>query len=508
MQNKVFKNKTILSILDKYKDLWALSYASGVIGWDLETYMPPLGASARGQALGRLSTLQQKLFLDKDFVSLIHQAEKEDKLSDQEKGVVRVLLRNLKMYEKLPPKFLEEFARLTSEGTIVWREAKEKENFKIFEKSLSRIFDMNREAAEYLGYKDSPYDALLDEFEEGLTSKTVESFFNEIRPPLKNLLDKIVSSPKYFKVHPLESARYDKEKMQKLNDKVLKFLWKDYGQNFRLDVSAHPFTTSFSPSDTRVTIWYHEKDFGRSLLAVVHEFGHALYDLQCDPSLEMTPIGGGSSLVIHESQSRFWENFVGRSEEFIQYFKKDFDNLFIEKPFSHPTIQQYYSYFNKVRPSLLRVEADEVTYHFHIMLRYEIEKGIIENKIRVRDLKEIWNTKMKKYLGITPKRDSDGPLQDIHWSMGSVGYFPTYSLGTFLGAQWEVAINDPITQSANLQINCIQMEKWLKNNIHKYGSTYTLQDLLAKNKMKFDPSVNIKYLQEKYSKIYQLSSNN
>ena len=483
---KPFTNKTILSILDKYKDLWALSYTSAVVGWDLETYMPPMGATARGEAMGRISIIRQRLFLDKDFVSLLHKAYGIKHLTDEERGVIRVLLHSLKFYEKLPPKFLEDFARITSESSIIWRDAKEKDNFKLFEKSLSKIFDMNREMAEYLGYKDSPYDALLDGFEENLDSKTVESFFGEIRDPLKNLLNKIVSSPNYFKTHPLEAAKYDKDKMQKLNDKVLKFLWKDYGQNFRLDTSAHPFTTSFSNQDTRITTWYHEKDFGRSLLAVVHEFGHALYDLQCDPALEMTPIGGGSSLVIHESQSRFWENFVGRSEEFIQKFLPDIENVISHKS----SVGNVYSYFNKVRPSLLRVEADEVTYHFHIMLRYEIEKGIIEKKLKVHDLPEIWNTKMKEYLGVTPKKDSDGVLQDIHWSMGSVGYFPTYSMGTFLGAQWEE------------KIGAKEPKNWLKEHIHKYGSTYTLQDLLTKNKMKYDPSVNINYLEEKYSKIY------
>lgn len=487
--------------MDKYKNLWALSYTSAVIGWDLETYMPHLGATARGEAMGRLSTIRQRLFLDKDFVSLIHKAEKEKNLNDAEQGVIRILLHNLKFYEKLPPKFLEDFSRLTSESSIIWRDAKEKNDFKSFEKSLSKIFDMNRESAEYLGHKDSPYDALLDSYEEGLSSNMVEPFFEEIRAPLKELLNKIIKSDVYQNqeegVQSLQNAKYDREKMIKLNDKILKFLWKDYGQNFRLDTSAHPFTTSFSKLDTRITTWYHERDFGRSLLATIHEFGHALYDLQCDTEFEATPVSGGSSLVIHESQSRFWENFVGRSEEFIKYFKKDFDDLFISKQFNSPTVQQYYSYFNKVRPSLLRVEADEVTYHFHIMLRYEIEKGIIEKKLKVKDLPEIWNEKMKEYLGVSPSGDSEGVLQDIHWSMGNVGYFPTYSMGTFLGAQWEQKLG-----VGNSMLNIGKIEGWLKEHIHQYGSTYTLQDLLAKNKMHFDPQVNIKYLEAKYSEIY------
>ncbi|HTK03380.1 MAG TPA: carboxypeptidase M32 [Alphaproteobacteria bacterium] len=480
---KPFTNKTILKILDYYKNLWALSYTSAIAHWDLETYMPSLGSAARGEALGRISVIRQKMFLDPEFVNLIHKASAQGGLTDQEKGVVRILLRSLKYYEKLPGDFIEDFEKLTNTATVVWREAKLKNNFKLFQPYLTKIFDYNRQVAEYLGYRESPYDALLDQYEEQLTAKTVELFFDEIRTPLKDLLTKITNSKNYKKTHFVENAKYDRQKMVELNQKVLKYLWPEINQNFRLDVSSHPFTTSFSNSDTRITTWYHEKDFARSLLATIHEFGHALYDLQSADELEMTPIAGGSSLVIHESQSRFWENFIGRSREFIEKFLPDIQKTVHS---SRLTVDDVYSYFNKVSPGTLRVEADEITYHFHIMLRFEIEKGIIEGKLKVKDLPEIWNSKMKEYLGIVPKGDSDGSLQDIHWSGGSVGYFPTYSLGTFLGAQFEQKIgkNDPKT--------------WLKNHVHKFGSTYTLQDLLKKNKMKFDPQVNLEYLKKKY----------
>lgn len=496
--NKPFRNKIILQILDKYKDIWALEYMGAVANWDMETYMPTSGAERRGEAMGRLSNINQRLFLDKDFTSLILKAEKEKSLTDEERGVIRILIRSLKHYEKLPPKFLQDFAQTTSKATVVWREARDTNNFKLFEPYLSKIFDLNREMAEYLGYKDSPYDALLDQYEENLSTREVERFFGEIKEPLQNLLAKIQKSPKYFKEHKLEKALYNEEKLKSLNFKVLETFWAD-NSRLRLDISSHPFTTSFSRNDTRITTWYHKSDFARSLLATIHEFGHALYDLQCKDELEMTPIVGGTSLVIHESQSRFWENFVGRSEGFIRKYKKDFDDaLSVKQPISLP-VDQYLQYFNKVRPGLLRVEADEVTYHFHIMLRYEIEKGLIEGKMKIKDVREIWNTKMKEYLGVVPKRDSDGSLQDIHWSGGTIGYFPTYSLGTFLSAQWE----SEISKSTNFKsANYGEMEKWLKEHIHKFGSTYTLQDLLKKNNMKYDPKVNLKYLEEKYSKIY------
>lgn len=484
-----FNNPVILEVLDYYKNLWALSYTAGVSHWDLETYMPSKGVSARGEALGRISVIRQKMFLDSKFVELISKASEIDNLTDYEKGVVRILRRALNYYQKIPCDFLEKFEKLTNTATVVWREAKNNNDFKIFDKHLASIFDMNRQMAEYLGYEGSPYDALLDLFEEKLTSKDVSIFFDEIRNPLKDLLKKIVSSPNYMKDHPLEKTEYIKNEMVKLNNKVLNDFWQD-SERLRLDVSTHPFTTSFGINDTRITTWYHNVDFARSLMATIHEFGHALYDLQSDPRLEMTPIAGGSSLIIHESQSRFWENFVGRSKNFIAKYISDFEKVVDKKL----TVDGVYSYFNKVSPSLLRVEADEVTYHFHIMLRFEIEKGVIEGKLKVKDLPEIWNLKMKEYMGISPQKDSEGVLQDIHWSGGSVGYFPTYSLGTFLGAHWEKILKNKSND---------ETQKWLGKNIHQYGSTYTLEDLLKKNKLKFDSGVNIKYLQEKYSEIYK-----
>ena len=491
---KLFKNPTILKILDYYKNLWSLSYVSGVTHWDLETYMPKLGAGARGEALGRLSVIRQKMFLDREFVNLIHKSESIKSLNDQERAVVRILLHDLKFYDKLPPKFLKEFEILTNTATVIWREAKEKNNYKMFEKPLAKIFEMNMQMADHLGYKYSPYDALLDLFEEGLKVSTVESFFKTIKGPLKKLLTKIVKSKKYIKVHRLEKTKYDTAKMKVLNEKVLNYFWSDMDR-FRLDISSHPFTTSFGKDDTRITTWYHDTDFSRSLMATIHEFGHALYSLQSSDGLEMTPVAGGSSLVIHESQSRFWENFIGRSPEFINTFLNDFREV-VKDP--KLTADEVYLYFNKVSPGFFRVEADEVTYHFHIMIRYEIEKEIIEGKLKINDIRETWNTKMEDYLGIVPKKDSEGVLQDIHWSGGAVGYFPTYSLGTFLGAQWEDKVNKDLKGGEYEKIKL-----WLERHIHQYGSTYTLKDLLKKNKLNYDPMVNLNYLKKKYKNIYE-----
>ena len=496
MAKGVLRNRTVLRIIDYWRDLLAIGNLSAVAHCDLETYMPERGAAVRGEAMARAAGIRQKLFLNKDFISLIHKAQKEKNLNDYEKGVIRLLSRDLKFYEKLPPEFLKDFERLTNESTVIWRTAKEKDNFKLFAPYLTKIFDAEKKMADYLGYKNSPYDALLDQYEEGLAASEVETFFNQIREPLKNLLSQILQSDKHNKSHFLERAGYDREKLKNLNLEILKLFWSDQSR-FRLDISTHPFTTSFSNTDTRITTRYHKTDFAGSLMSVIHEFGHALYDLQCADTLQMTPVAGGSSLVIHESQSRFWENFIGRSDGFIRAHVVDFKGL-------SPEIRRYVGkyglgglrdYFNKVSPGFIRVDADEVTYHFHIMLRFEIEKVLIEGKLKAKDLPDIWRAKMKEYLGITPKKDSDGVLQDIHWSHGSVGYFPTYSLGTFLSAQW--------AEKMNLEFRISDLEfikTWLRLHIHQFGSTYTLAELLKKNKMKFDPSVNLNYLQKKYAK--------
>lgn len=490
-----FKNKTILSILDYYRDIWALNYASSLAQWDLETYMPVGGADAKGEAQAKIASLGQRLFLDKKFAGLVHESAGEENLSDAERGVVRVLQHDLKYYESLPPDFLEEYEKLTTTSPVVWREAKEKNDYGLFVPSLTKIFEMSKQMAEYLGYEGSPYNALLDQYEEGLTVSEVEPFFDQIRDPLKSLLARILKSDKHNNSHFLESKAYKKEKLMKLNQEILMLFRADFGR-FRIDTSAHPFTSSFSRDDTRITTLYHDHDFMQTVGSTVHEFGHALYDLQSAPMLQMTPIAAGSSMILQESQSRFWENFIGKSEAFIRHFKKGFE----EAVGTELSMEDLMTYFNKVAPGMIRTEADEVTYHFHVMLRYEIEKGVIDGSLKIGDLREIWNSKMQEYLGITPKNDSEGILQDMHWSDGYIGYFPTYSMGTFLSAQWNQQIqmeNGKLTME-----NLDKTESWLAEHVHKYGSTYTFKDLLAKNGMKFDPSVNLRYLQEKYAKIY------
>ncbi|MFH1248775.1 MAG: carboxypeptidase M32 [archaeon] len=503
MENSLFKNKLILKILDKYKPIWAIGHLNNLAGWDMQVNMPEEGIEARGEAIAQASSLTQKLFLEEEFSSLIQRAGKENGLNDYEKGILRILKRSAKQFKKLPKEFLEEFNKTTTEAYSVWDKAKKQNKFSLFSPHLEKIVDLSIKKAEYLGYREHPYDALLDEFEDGLTTKDVESFFDSIRQPLKNILARIKKSSEYKEKHPLEEESYDLDKMKMLNSKVLSLL-NPYPKRLRMDISSHPFTSGLSSSDVRITTRYEGKDFARSLFSTVHEFGHALYELQCSPKLDYSPISGGSGMILHESQSRFWENIIGRTKSFIELFKEDITGL--NPKFKDYSTEDIYQYFNLVKPSLIRTEADEVTYHFHIMIRFELEKALIGGKIKVKDLPRAWNEKYEEYLGVSPKNDTEGVLQDVHWSSGYIGYFPTYSMGTFLSGMINTELEKEFGKLEGMiksKEGITKIQSWLKDKIHQYGSTYTMKDLTRKSfKKDFDPSYFISYLEKKYGEIY------
>ncbi len=499
-----FKNKIIKEILERYKTIDAIQRLYALASWDLNTYMPPKAAEDRGIILGKVDVLIKKLILNKEFVKLINKTEREKNLNDYEKAVIRILKKRIKILSKLPDKFIEEFNETTNKAQIIWRKAKETDNLKEFLPSLKKIFELARKQAEYLGYKEHPYDALIDLYEENWTTKDFENFFNNIKYELKKIFEIIKSSKNYVDRHPLEKEKYKKEDMEKINYEVLKIL-NFNPERSRLDIAPHPFEESISLNDVRITTWYHKKDFRRSISATIHEFGHSLYELNIDPELKFTPLQRGASYGLHESQSRFWENIIGRN---IIFLKKIWNicrkHLVFLKKYK---FKDFYIYFNLIRPEFIRVEADEITYHFHIILRFELEKMILENKIKIEEVPEYWNEFMKTYLGIKPKTYKEGILQDIHWSMGAIGYFPTYSLGTFLTGMWleklekDVGSIDKILIKEN-GINIIQ--EWLKENIHKYGSVYTSKDLIYKicNK-NFDTQPFFNYLKAKYLTLYK-----
>jgi len=502
-ENSLIKNKAILELLDKYQPIWSLNHLITLANWDIRTYMPEEGIEARGNALAEAAKLSQTLFLKEDFISLIEKAGKEKDLNDHENAILRILKRGLKFYQRLPRDFIEEYTKATNDAHLAWKSAKEESNFKTFEPHLEKIVELTRKKAKYLGYEKHPYDALLDEYEEGLTTEEVEGYFNSIKKPIAELINYIKKSGNYGSEHALEKIKYDEDKMKELTKAILNLI--HYNMNhLRIDTSSHPFSTNIGKGDHRITTRFEGKDFARSYSGTIHEYGHALYDIQSHEDLHYTPIGGGSSLVIHESQSRFWENFVGKSEAFISLLYNEI--IKANDEYKNYSPREIYNYMNLVKPSLIRMEADEVTYHLHVLIRFEIEKELIEGKIKVKDLPKIWNDKYEQYLGIRPENDQEGVLQDIHWSDGSIGYFPTYSIGTALSAIWKIHLENEIGRIDDLaksKDGIGKIQKWLKEKIHRHGSTYIFRDIVKKmTGEEFSSRHLIEYLEEKYKRLY------
>ncbi len=480
-------------LLREYKFVWALDHANSLLSWDLEVNMPVEAASTRGEALAQLALIRREYLLRlKDLVSRYEDAKD---LTDLEKGVIRVLKRELKYYTSIPPEVIEELNRTTTKAAVVWREARKESNFGKFKPYLSKIVELERVVADKLGYEGHPYNALLDLYEEGFTVNDADSIFNSLLPSLKSILEKILSEGKYPSRHPLEDVPYDVNDMRMINEELLKLLEMPVGTRFRMDVSAHPFTIGMSINDVRITTRYEGKDFRSTMFSVIHESGHAMYELMIDPSLEMTPVGRGVSMGVHESQSRFWENVIGRSREFVHLvYPLLRERLPFLKDYSEDDV---YKYFNIVRPSLIRVDADEVTYNFHIALRYEIEKGLIAGKLDVSDLPSLWNDFMDKYLGVRPRNDAEGVLQDIHWSQGSFGYFPTYTLGNVIAGMIYAKLPGLKDKVAGRRFS--EIKEFLRERICKYGAIYPPKELLMRSfNDTYNPTYLLNYLREKY----------
>lgn len=491
------KNALVQQLLEDYKPIWALDYASSLFEWDTDTYMPIQGSRPRGFAQAQMALMKQERVIE--LAGPISKAEKLGDLSDYEKGILRTIKRDFDYYTKLPAKLLEEIQRTTTEATVVWREARRKSDFQMFKDYLQKIVELKREEAEKLGYEGHPYNALLDRYEEGLTVKDVDKVFSALVPNLKRILSKVLAGGRYPTSHPLESLSYEEETMRRVNSEVLTLLGMPQ-KTFRLDVSIHPFTSNISLEDVRVTTRYEGKSFKDSLFGLIHECGHALYDLQVDPTLEYTPIGGAISLGVHESQSRFWENFIGRSREFT---KLVYPILKRNLPFvSGYSEDEVYRYFNLVRPTPIRVEADELTYNFHIVLRYELEKKIVGGDVSVSELPSLWDDMMEEYVGVRPKSYAEGVLQDVHWSSESsgFGYFPTYSFGNVIGGMvFDQIRKDMDLEDAVRRGELEGIKGWLRDHLHRWGATYSPKELQMKVFGEvYNPEHLLSYLEHKY----------
>lgn len=486
--------------IEYYKQIESYAEAIKLIAWDLRTKAPKKSVKRRSETLAMLSEKTHVLRTSDQMKHFI------DELKGSDNEVIRrsieLVEKDYNQTKKIPIKEYKEFVQLTSEAEAVWAEAKEKSDFASFQPYLEKIVNFNIRFADYWGYKENKYDALLDNYEPGVTVKVLDDVFPKLRSHLTELIEKVNAS-NYKPNADQILVHFPQENQEKFALKILEKMGYDFDAG-RLDTTVHPFAIDINHQDVRVTTNYDENDFRVAVFGTIHEGGHALYEQGLDLSLDGTPVCSAVSMGIHESQSLFWENFIGRNEKFWdQYY-----DLFLQyapNEFKEITKNEFYRSINVVKPSFIRIEADEMTYPLHIMIRYELEKALINNEIEVKDLPHLWNEKMEEYLGIRPTNDAEGVLQDVHWSGGDFGYFPSYALGYMYGAQIEHVLRQSVNiEEAISNDDLTPIKKWLNDNIHRHGSMLEPLDLLKKMTGEgLNPDYLIKYLNNKYSKIYQ-----
>ena len=501
------KSKQINELKKRLLEISYLASISRLLNWDQEINLPAKGADYRAASISELSAILHTKLLNLDTDNLLTKLKKEvdgQKIKGQGAIIVNETWRSFDRERKLPEAFVRELAEVSSKAQTVWIEARKKNDFLMFLPWLTKIVKLKRKEAKYVGYNFSPYDALIDQYEPDMTTAKAEKILNDLKDFLVPFLKQIKESKQKINSKVL-IGNFPIEKQILFNKKVLAKLGFDFEAG-RLDTSVHPFADSLHPHDVRITSRYSLNDIFYSVSSTIHEAGHALYEQGLLAEHFGTPLAEPISLGIHESQSRFWENMIGKSLPFWKHLypslKKDFPDAFKKL-----SLDDFYKAINKVEPSLIRTESDEVTYNLHIILRFEIEKGMIEGTINLKDLPKIWNAKMKEYFGIEVPTDSLGILQDVHWSGGGIGYFPTYSLGNLYSAQFYEAMKKDIPDLSKKvsKGDFIVIREWLRKNIHVSGKTYTAESLVKKiTGENLDSKYFTDYLIEKYTKIYNL----
>lgn len=498
----------------RLREIRHLASAGSLLSWDQETYMPPGGGKARADQLGTLQGLAHDLLVAPETERLLARwvdpatgliNESPDSPRDESsRALLREVWRDFSRAKKLPSEFVQRAGREYSLAQQVWTEARKKNDFGLFLPNLRTVVELKREEAQYLGFADSPYDALMDTYEPGATVARLRPLFAALKAELVPLLNRVLASP--IKVDDTLLFRgYDPARQLEFGKLVLAAMGYDFHRG-RMDLSAHPFTTSFHPTDVRITTRVHEAELPVCLFSCIHEGGHGLYEQGLDPERFGTPLGEPLSMGLHESQSRLWENCVGRSRPFWRCFFPYLQRLFPDQ-LGGVTVDAFYAAVNRVRPSLIRVEADELTYNLHVMLRFELEQNLIERRIQVEELPGLWNQKMQDYLGLVPERDAEGVLQDVHWSLGAIGYFPTYTLGNLYAAQFfDQAQNEIPGLASEIEGGRLTvLTHWLNRKIHRWGRTFTADQLLQRVVgAPLSPKPLLDHLRQTYAEIYGL----
>jgi carboxypeptidase Taq len=492
-------------LMDLSRDITRLNHIQAVLGYDQEVLMPPKAAAARGDQMAMISGLVHERIVAPELGRLTNQLwARRDRLSPADAANVRELRRTHLREKKVPRELVETLARTSSMAHQAWVKARKESDFRSFAPWLEKMFALKRRQADAIGYRVDRYDALLDQFEPGMTVRSLNPMFEQLRRDLVPMVRAIANAPKRPDTRLLTRfVPVDQQRALCLS------VSKDMGfdtQGGRMDVTAHPFCSTLGAGDVRITNRYNQREPLASFFGVMHETGHALYEQGIEQKNVGTPMGEAVSLGVHESQSRTWENMIGRGRPFWKHYYRKLQKTWAPA-YDGVDPEKFHFAVNTVRPSMIRVEADEVTYNLHILLRYEIERDMFAGKLKVKDLPRVWNQRMRQYLGIAPKNDAEGVLQDIHWSAGLIGYFPTYTLGNLYGAQIFDAARRaiPDLDARVARGDLATLREWLRVKVHRHGMRWLPADLIRQVTGKApDASHYMRYLREKFGPLYGL----
>jgi carboxypeptidase Taq len=493
----------VTELITRWGEFEDVTRAAMVLEWDQETYLPKEGARARGNHIATLARVAHERISSPGFRTALKTAERLPQLSPKDKAVVREARREHLRASKIPTDLVVEVAKAESAGVAAWKDAYRASRWQTFSPHLATLVRLKRRVAEAIGYRTVPYDALLDIYEPGTTSAELDLLFGELEEATVKLVQAIARSSRRPNTEIWKGTFPEKLQLE-FGRTVVEAMGFDFTRG-RIDLSVHPFCSGFDPSDVRLTTRVSGEDLRPCLFGLIHEAGHGLYEQGIDPKLVGTPLGHAVSNGIHESQSRLWENIVGRSRPFWRHFlpklKRSFPAL------ARVKLEDFHFAVNEARPSYIRVDADEVTYNLHVILRYQLEKGLIDGSVRPESLPELWNAKMKKLLGITPKGDSQGVLQDIHWASGNYGYFPSYTLGNLCSAQiFERAAREiPDLDEKIGRGELVPLRDWLRRKIHQPGRLYPANELMRRatgRTLSAEPF--LRYVNAKYGELYAL----
>lgn len=482
-----------------------LGNVAGLLSWDQDTYMPEGAAAGRGEQMATISSLHHARLTGPRMAELLAALEAADLPPDSvAAATVREGRRAYERATRLPRRLVEELARVSSSARLAWARARDANDHRLFAPELERMIDLKREEADAVGYTTERYDALLDEYEPGARAADVRAVFTQLREEQVQLLGEITDSTVRLSDAALVGSFPAAEQAA-----YVKGLAAKIGYDFtrgRLDETIHPFAESIGLDDVRITTRYEVSNLATALFGTLHEVGHALYEQGIDPALARTPLAHGAGLGVHESQSRLWENLVGRS---LPFWEGAFPELQAAFPaqLGGVDLATFHRAVNVARPSLVRTEADEVTYNLHVLVRFELETALLAGDLAVADLPLAWNERYRDYLGIEPANDVEGYLQDIHWSAGLFGYFPTYALGNLMSVQLYEAAERELGDLAALlrQGHFAPLLGWLRKNVHRHGSRYTPADLLQRaTGSALDAGPYLRYLRGKFGQLYDL----